>query len=65
MFQIGFSAMEAVSTLKFIDAGVSKDDITIIAMVIDILKIFVPLTITKFTSGPKPMNLYMMLTPIR
>lgn len=63
--QIGFSAMETVSHLKLIDAGVSKYDITLIVMLIGLIKVFLPLVVTRFTSSSKPMSLYMILTPVR
>ncbi|VVC28216.1 Hypothetical protein CINCED_3A007453 [Cinara cedri] len=63
--RIGFSAIEAVSNLKIMDAGVSKEDITVIAMFIDMIQIVIPFFITKYISGPKPMSLYMNILPIK
>lgn len=63
--QIGYAAMDTLSTLKLIDAGVSKDNITIIATLISTIQIILPLFVSKYTSGRKPMNLFLTLTPIR
>lgn len=63
--KIGFSATDSVSNLKLIDAGISKDDIMIITISMYIVKMIVPLIVSKYTSGTKPMSAYMKLMPIR
>ncbi|XP_025193547.1 acetyl-coenzyme A transporter 1-like, partial [Melanaphis sacchari] len=63
--KMGFSATDAVSNLKLIDAGISKDDILIITTSMYIVKMVVPLIVSKYTSGTKPMSAYMKLMPIR
>jgi len=65
LLQIGYAAMDTLSTLKLIDAGVSKDNITIIATLISVVQIILPLFVTKYTSGLKPMNLFLTIAPIR
>lgn len=47
------------------DAGISKDDISIIHTAIIGLNMIMPLIIAKFTSGPKPMTVYLKVIPIR
>jgi len=54
-----------VSKLKLIDAGVSKDDIMIITISMYIVKFIVPIVVSKYTSGTKPMSAYLNLMPIR
>jgi len=54
-----------VSPLKLIDAGVSKDDMMIINTSIFIAKITLPLIIARYTSGPKPMSIYLKATLIK
>lgn len=54
-----------MSNLKLIDAGISKDDIMIITISMYIVKMIVPLIVSKYTSGTKPMSAYMKLMPIR
>ncbi|XP_060865229.1 acetyl-coenzyme A transporter 1-like [Metopolophium dirhodum] len=63
--KIGFSATDSVSKLKLIDAGVSKDDIMIITISMYIVKFIVPIVVSKYTSGTKPMSAYLNLMPIR
>jgi len=54
-----------VSILKLIDAGVPKDNIMVIHTTMFVVKIILPLVVAKYTSGPKPMNVYLTATPIR
>jgi len=54
-----------VSNLKLIDAGITKDDIMIITISMYIVKMIIPLIVSKYTSGAKPMSAYMKLMPIR
>ncbi|CAI6365998.1 unnamed protein product [Macrosiphum euphorbiae] len=63
--RIGFAATDSISTLKLIDAGVSKDDIMVINTAMYVVKMIIPLIIAKYTSGPKPLSLYLKVTPIR
>lgn len=63
--QFGFAATANISILKLIDQGVSKDDIMIIRTVMFIVNIFIPLIVAKYTSGPKPLSIYLGVTPIR
>ncbi|XP_025406915.1 acetyl-coenzyme A transporter 1-like isoform X2 [Sipha flava] len=61
----GFAAADHVSPLKLIDAGVSKDDIVFLNSSLHLIKIIVPLVVAKYTSGPKPMNVYLKATFIK
>ncbi|CAI6364916.1 unnamed protein product [Macrosiphum euphorbiae] len=61
---IGF-ATDRVVVLKLIDAGVPKDNIMIIQTGMYVIKIIIPVIAVKYTSGPKPMSIYLNLTPIR
>ncbi|XP_060877593.1 acetyl-coenzyme A transporter 1-like isoform X2 [Metopolophium dirhodum] len=63
--KIGFAATDSVAVLKLIDAGVPKDDIVFIKTTMFVVKIILPLVVAKYTSGPKPMNVYLTATPIR
>jgi len=51
--------------LKLIDAGVPKDSIMIIQTGMYAVKMIVPVIAVKYTSGPKPMSIYLNVTPIR
>ncbi|XP_016657601.1 acetyl-coenzyme A transporter 1-like isoform X2 [Acyrthosiphon pisum] len=63
--KIGFAATDSLAILKLIDAGVPKENIMVIHTTILVLKIIVPLVIAKYTSGLKPLNIYLTATPIR
>jgi len=65
LLKIGFSATFGVSILKLIDAGVPKETIMVIKTTILVIKMISPLAVAKYTSGPKPMNVYLTSTPIR
>jgi MFS transporter, PAT family, solute carrier family 33 (acetyl-CoA transportor), member 1 len=65
LLKIGYAATDSVSILKLIDAGVPKDNIMVIHTTMFIVKIILPLIIAKYTSGPKPMNVFLTASPIR
>jgi len=63
--KIGFAATDSLAVLKLIDAGVPKENIMVINTTILVVKITVPLVVAKYTSGPKPLNIYLTATTIR
>uniref|UniRef100_A0A2S2P6J7 Acetyl-coenzyme A transporter 1 n=1 Tax=Schizaphis graminum TaxID=13262 RepID=A0A2S2P6J7_SCHGA len=63
--RIGFAATDSISVLKLIEAGISKEDIMVINTAMYGVKMILPLIIAKYTSGPKPLSLYLKVTPIR
>lgn len=63
--RIGFSAMDSVSNLKLIDAGISKDDIMMITIATYVIKLCMPIFVSKYTTSPKPMSYYLKITPVR
>lgn len=65
ILQIGFAATEHVSILKLVDAGITKDEIMVIHTALFVIKIFLPIIIAKYTSGPKAMSIYLNVTPVR
>jgi len=65
LLKIGYAATDNVSTLKLIDAGISKEDISIIDTVMSAVNIIIPFILAKYTSGPKPMSVYLNVLPIR
>lgn len=54
-----------MSLLKLIDAGVSKNDIMVIHTAMYAVKMIIPIFVAKYTSGPKPLNVYLNVIPIR
>nr|CAD7447878.1 unnamed protein product [Timema bartmani] len=63
--KIGFSACDSVSSLKLIDAGVPKEKLALLAVPMVPLQIILPLVISKYTAGPKPMDIYLKAYPYR
>ncbi|XP_065084575.1 acetyl-coenzyme A transporter 1 [Ochlerotatus camptorhynchus] len=63
--KIGFAACDAVSSLKLIDAGVPKDKLALLVVPLVPLQIFLPLVISKYTTGPRPMEVYLKAIPYR
>jgi PAT family acetyl-CoA transporter-like MFS transporter 1 len=62
--QIGF-ATDAVTGLKLVEAGVPKDRLAMLAIPMTPLQILLPFIISKYTAGPKPMNIFIKAMPIR
>jgi len=63
--RIGFAGTDAVTGLKLIEAGVKKETLALLAVPLVPLQILLPLLISKFTTGPKPLNVYMKAIPCR
>ncbi|GLH02093.1 Acetyl-coenzyme A transporter 1 [Gryllus bimaculatus] len=63
--KIGFSACDAVTSLKLVDAGVPKEKLAMLALPMVPLQIILPLIISKYTAGSKPMSIYIAAIPYR
>ncbi|XP_077257319.1 acetyl-coenzyme A transporter 1 isoform X2 [Temnothorax americanus] len=63
--KIGFSACDAVTSLKLIEAGFPKEKFAFMAVPMIPLQIILPLIISKYTAGPRPMDVYMKAMPYR
>lgn len=63
--KISFAASDAVSSLKLIDAGVPKDKLALLVVPLVPLQIILPLVISKYTTGPRPMDVYIKAIPYR
>ncbi|PSN49381.1 Acetyl-coenzyme A transporter 1 [Blattella germanica] len=63
--KIGFSACDSVTSLKMIDAGLPKEKLALMAVPLVPLQIILPLAISKYTVGPRPMNIYITAFPYR
>ncbi|XP_065656559.1 acetyl-coenzyme A transporter 1 isoform X2 [Hydra vulgaris] len=64
-FKIGFAATDSVTGLKLIEAGMKKETLSILAVPLVPLEIFLPLAISRFTSGPRPLDLFIKAMPYR
>ncbi|XP_077998439.1 acetyl-coenzyme A transporter 1-like [Glandiceps talaboti] len=63
--KIGFSATDAVSGLKLIEAGVPKERLALLAIPMIPLQIILPWIISKYTAGPRPMDVFVKAIPYR
>ncbi|XP_060852728.1 acetyl-coenzyme A transporter 1-like [Rhopalosiphum padi] len=64
--EIGFATTEqSLLILKLIETGVPKHNIMVINSSTYIVNIITPIIISKYTSGPKPMSVFLKVTPAR
>ncbi|KAG8445266.1 hypothetical protein GDO86_010156 [Hymenochirus boettgeri] len=63
--KIGFSATDAVTGLKLVERGVPKEHLALLAVPMVPLQILLPLIISKYTAGPKPLNVFHKAMPFR
>ena len=57
--------MNSISGLKLIEAGVPKDKLALLAVPMIPLQILLRWVISKYTTGPKPMDVYLKAFPCR
>lgn len=60
-----FAACDSVTSLKLVEAGVPKDKLALLAVPLVPLQIFLPLVVSKYTTGSKPMEVYIKAIPYR
>lgn len=65
ILQIGFSAADAVTGLKLVEEGVPKEHLALLAVPMVPLQIILPLIISKYTSGPRPLDVFYKAMPYR
>nr|CAG4646189.1 EOG090X04K8 [Macrothrix elegans] len=63
--KIGFSATDAVSGLKLVEMGVPKAQLALLAVPLVPLQIILPLLISRYTAGPRPMQVFLKAIPYR
>ncbi|XP_059477297.1 acetyl-coenzyme A transporter 1 isoform X2 [Neocloeon triangulifer] len=63
--RVGFAACDAVTGLKLVERGVPKEKLALIAVPLVPLQIILPLVISKYTAGPRPMDVYVKAIPYR
>lgn len=63
--KIGFSAPDAVSGLKLVEAGVHKENLALLAVPMVPLQIILPWAISRITCGPRPLDLLIKAYPFR
>lgn len=63
--KIAFAATDSVTGLKLIEAGVHKEHIALMAIPLVPLQILLPLVISRYTAGPKPLSVFLLAYPFR
>uniref|UniRef100_A0A1A9ZLW7 Major facilitator superfamily (MFS) profile domain-containing protein n=1 Tax=Glossina pallidipes TaxID=7398 RepID=A0A1A9ZLW7_GLOPL len=63
--KVTFSAADAVTQLKLIDAGVPKEKLALLVVPVIPLQIILPLIVSRYTNGPRPMDVYVSAIPYR
>ncbi|XP_014091814.2 acetyl-coenzyme A transporter 1 [Bactrocera oleae] len=63
--KVTFAACDAVTSLKLIDAGVPKEKLALLVVPIIPLQIVLPLIVSRYTHGPRPMDIYVKAIPYR
>lgn len=60
-----YAACDSVTSLKLVEAGLPKDKLALLAIPMVPLQIFLPLVVSKYTTGAKPMEVYINAIPYR
>lgn len=63
--KIAFAAADSLSGLKLIEAGMPKETLALFAVPMVPIQILLPLIISKYTSGPRPMEIFLKAIPFR
>lgn len=63
--KVGFSAADAVTGLKLVEAGVPKEELALLAVPMVPLQILLPVVISKYTAGPRPLDVFYKAFPFR
>jgi len=56
--RIGLCAVDNITGLKLIEKGIPKENMALLAVPITPISIIMPLIISKYTAGPKPLNVW-------
>jgi PAT family acetyl-CoA transporter-like MFS transporter 1 len=63
--QIGFSSTDSVMTLKLVEAGIPKERLGLMAIPLIPVQLALPLVIAKYTTGPRPLDIFLKAIPYR
>ncbi|XP_013868262.1 acetyl-coenzyme A transporter 1 [Austrofundulus limnaeus] len=63
--KMGFSAADAVTGLKLVEEGVPKAQLALLAVPMVPLQILLPVVISKYTAGPRPLDVFYKAFPFR
>jgi PAT family acetyl-CoA transporter-like MFS transporter 1 len=62
---MGFAAADSITGLKLIEKGVPKEKLALLAVPMVPIQVLLPILISKYTAGPKPMNIFLKAIPFR
>jgi PAT family acetyl-CoA transporter-like MFS transporter 1 len=65
MFQVAFAAADAMTSLKLIEAGMPRERLALFAVPMVPIQILLPLMISRYTHGPRPMDVWLKAYPYR
>ena len=57
--RVALSASDSVTGLKLIEKGVPRENLALMAVPLTPIQIILPLLISKYTAGPRPMNVWL------
>ena len=60
-----FAATDAMTGLKLIESGMPKERLALFAVPLVPIQIILPLMISKYTHGPRPMDIFLKAYPYR
>eukprot|EP00118_Oscarella_pearsei_P021527 m.242197 g.242197 ORF g.242197 m.242197 type:complete len:518 (+) comp40215_c1_seq12:83-1636(+) len=63
--RIGFAAVDTLTGLKLVEAGVPKENLALLAIPIIPMQMIMPVIVARYTAGPRPMDSYLKAYPIR
>lgn len=63
--KMGFAATDAVTGLKLMENGVHKEHLAMLAIPLVPLQIILPWVISKYTAGPRPLDVFLKAYPFR
>ncbi|XP_060521373.1 acetyl-coenzyme A transporter 1 [Cylas formicarius] len=63
--KIGFSSTDSVMTLKLVEAGIPKERLGLMAIPLIPVQLLMPILIAKYTTGPKPLDIFLKAIPYR
>lgn len=57
--------MDSVFSLKLVESGIPKEKLGLLAIPLIPVQLLLPIIISKYTNGPRPMDVYMKYVPYR
>ena len=64
-YQVAFAATDSLTGLKLVEAGMPKERLVMFAVPLVPVQVLLPLVISRFTHGPRPLSVFLMAYPYR